>query len=62
LSINQLGVEELASHPYLSKTNARSIVQYREEHGHYKSAADLEKLYGLREEVKKNILPYLLFE
>jgi competence ComEA-like helix-hairpin-helix protein len=62
LLINQLGVAELAAHPYLSKTNARAIVQYREEHGPYQRASDLEKLYGLTDEVKKNILPYLVFE
>lgn len=62
LSINTLGVEELAAHPYLSWNNAKAIVGYREEHGPYQNAEDLGKLYGLTEKVKKNIVPYLVFE
>ncbi|MEL7222270.1 MAG: helix-hairpin-helix domain-containing protein, partial [Bacteroidota bacterium] len=62
LSINHLGVGELAAHPYLSQNNARAIVRYREEHGSYKNAEDLGKLYSLTEKVKKNIVPYLSFD
>ena len=62
LKINTATVEELATHPYLRFSDARMIVNYREEHGAYTGAADLDKLYGLEESTKKKIAPYLSFE
>lgn len=62
LKINTATVEELAAHPYLRFNDARMIVNYREEHGPYANAADLDKLYGLEEKTKQSILPYLSFE
>lgn len=62
LKINTATVEELATHPYLRFSDARMIVNYREEHGPYSNSADLDKLYGLEESTKKKIAPYLSFE
>lgn len=62
LKINSATVEELATHPYLRFNDARMIVNYREEHGAYTNAADLDKLYGLEESTKQKIKPYLSFE
>lgn len=62
LKINTATVEELATHPYLRFSDARMIVNYREEHGAYTSAADLDKLYGLEESTKQKVRPYLSFE
>lgn len=62
LAINQATVEELAAHPYLRFSDARLLVNYREEHGPYSGAADLDKLYGLEEKTKVKLLPYLSFK
>ncbi|MGH1435284.1 MAG: helix-hairpin-helix domain-containing protein [Lewinella sp.] len=62
LKINTATVEELATHPYLRFSDARMIVSYREEHGAYAATADLDKLYGLEEQTKQKIKPYLSFE
>ena len=62
LKINTATVEELATHPYLRFSDARMIVNYREEHEPYSNSADLDKLYGLEESTKKKIAPYLSFE
>lgn len=62
IPINRVSVEELAAHPYINKTNARLIIQYRQQHGSYATAADLDKLYGLDAAAKAKIIPYLSFD
>ena len=49
LSINQVGEEELAGHPYISWQQARLIIAYRNQHGDYLSGQDLLKVYAVEE-------------
>lgn len=62
LAINEITIDDLAAHPYIRFSDARLLVNYREEHGRYTSPADLNKLYGLEESTKQKILPYISFE
>ncbi|MFD1769046.1 helix-hairpin-helix domain-containing protein [Sphingobacterium suaedae] len=62
MNINTLTEEELASHPYISKKIARILVRYREQHGGFRSIADLRLIYALDVEFLHKIEPYLQFD
>lgn len=59
LRINSCTEEELRSHPYLNRNQARLIVAYRNQHGDFLGRDDLEKVYGMDEFTLKRILPYI---
>ncbi|MBD1431668.1 helix-hairpin-helix domain-containing protein [Sphingobacterium sp. DN00404] len=61
LAINQLSVDKLAQHPYISRKEATHIVRYREQHGAFGSLADLEEMYALNDDFLRKIAPYLDF-
>lgn len=48
LGINTSSKELLASHPYIGKKNATLIVNYRLQHGSFKSVDDLKEIQALR--------------
>lgn len=62
LQVNKATEKELATHPYLSKTIAKSIVTYRFQHGKFSSPSDLEKVQTLDMRTIQKIAPYLSFE
>lgn len=59
--VNDLSVEQLAQHPYISRKEATHIVRYREQHGAFNSLADLEKVYALNSDFLRKIAPYFGF-
>ncbi len=59
LDINTAGEKDLAAHPYLTGSEARSIVAYRFQHGEFKALDDLRKIQVLKEETLMRIFPYL---
>ncbi|HEY6161551.1 MAG TPA: helix-hairpin-helix domain-containing protein [Bacteroidia bacterium] len=59
LNVNTGSVEELKKHPYIKYNLANLIVNYRKQHGPYKSLYDLRKLDIVTEEVYRKIVPYL---
>ena len=62
LSVNRLDAEALARHPYLDRRTAAILVRYRDQHGPFLSAADLENVRALSAEVRAKLLPYLNFD
>lgn len=62
LSINKAREEEIAIHPYLSKSAAKAITAYRFQHGRFQSIADLEKVQSLDLKTIHKIEPYLEFQ
>ncbi len=62
LAINELEVQELATHPYISYGEAKVLVAYRNQHGKYQSADDLKKIKIFKDEWIAKISPYLAFE
>ncbi len=44
IDINKAGVEELATLRMVGKTRAQDIVNYRNQHGPFKSCDDLKKI------------------
>lgn len=61
IPINTGDVEALAAHKYIRWKDARLIVAYRDQHGSYQSAEDLQKLHGLEKDRVELITPYLVF-
>jgi len=62
LSINTFREDEIAIHPYLSKSAAKAIAAYRFQHGRFQSIADLEKVQSLDRKTIYKIAPYLEFQ
>lgn len=60
VAINSAGVEELKKHPYF-RDIAVPVISYRDQHGAYRSPADLENIDVITAEMLKKIAPYLDF-
>ncbi|MCJ0742757.1 ComEA family DNA-binding protein [Pedobacter montanisoli] len=61
LNINAVQYDELKNHPYLTGKQANALIQYRKQHGNYKSVEDLNKVLILSPEIIQKISPYLEF-
>lgn len=63
LQVNRASLEELKAHPYLNKTQATILFNYRKQHGTF---SDFEKMKNIRAGFKetdwKRLEPYLSFE
>jgi competence protein ComEA len=59
ININTATLEELKAHPYIRYHLANAIVEYRKQHGAYKSTDDLLKIMIMSAEQLKKMLPYL---
>lgn len=62
ININRIDANSLAKHPYLSRKNAKLIVNYRDQHGNYIAIEDLIKVGTLSDITIAKIAPYLMFE
>ncbi len=62
IDINTVEFEGLKRHPYLKFKEMNAIIQYRKQHGSYKSIADLNKILILKPETIQRIAPYLDFK
>ncbi len=60
ININEVSIEELKLHPYF-KNVAMPIINYREQHGEYKSPEDLKNVDVVTKDVFDKISPYLKF-
>ncbi|QSE98846.1 ComEA family DNA-binding protein [Fulvivirga lutea] len=61
LNINQLDENTLKKHPYFSWKEANAIINYRYQHGEFKSAEDLRKIHLLDSSKISRLLPYITF-
>ena len=61
IDINKADFDDLKRNPYLSFKQMNAIIQYRKQHGNFKSAADLKNIVILNEEVIQKLLPYITF-
>lgn len=59
LNLNQATEEELDSHPYLTKKEAKAIIAYRFQHGPFSSVDELQKIQLLTTETIEKIKPYV---
>ena len=59
LQVNTASLEELSQHPYLRWQLANAIVRYRQQHGPFQSAADLQKVILITPLLITKIAPYI---
>lgn len=59
LMINEITIDSLAVHPYISYSEARAIVQYRAQHGPFKSPEDLLQVAVISKDWLRKVRPYL---
>ena len=62
ININSATVEDMKKHPYIKYNLANLIVNYRKQHGNYKSVEDIKKLDLVTEELYLKLAPYLTIE
>jgi competence ComEA-like helix-hairpin-helix protein len=60
MNINTAEISELRIHPYFKWNLANAIVNYRKQHGNYKSVEDLRKIDIITDDVFNKISPYLI--
>lgn len=61
ININTATADELKTHPYIRWQLAKTIIAYRNEHGHFYQPGDLKKVITVTDEIFKKIEPYLEF-
>lgn len=59
ININKAGVQELEGLPGIGNSIARSIVEYRNENGAFKSKEDIQNVTGIGEQKYKKIQKYI---
>ncbi len=59
ININTATADELKVHPYIRWQLAKVIIEYKIQHGNYKSLDDLKKIMIIDEETYNKIAPYL---
>ena len=62
IPINTCTVEELAAHPYVRWKIAKPLIAYRQQHGPFRSVADIKGCAAVGEEVFRKLAPYLSVE
>ena len=62
ININTTNFSSLASHPYISKSVANSIIKYRNHHGNFTSLAELKLIPLIDEDLFRKIAFYLTIE
>lgn len=62
IKINSVGIEDLASHPYISYGEAKVLIAFRNQHGPFNSAGELLKVKIFKSEWAEKIKPYLDFD
>jgi len=62
ININEATLDVLKSHPYVKYAVANAIIQYRNEHGPFKTVSELQKLGAIDEGLFAKIAPYLTVE
>jgi competence protein ComEA len=59
ININTATKDEMKMHPYIKWNLANAIVEYRNQHGEYKTVEEIKKIMAVTEEVYNKASPYL---
>ena len=62
LDLNKVSLERLAQHPYIGYKLAKVMVNYRAQHGSFKSKSDLKKIILINEEIFRKIERYIFIQ
>ena len=61
IDVNTATFDDLKRYPYLTYKQINAILQYRKQHGDYKSIIDLKEVLVLDDDILRKIAPYLKF-
>ncbi|RYY06981.1 MAG: hypothetical protein EOP43_04605 [Sphingobacteriaceae bacterium] len=61
ININTCGFDDLKRNPYLNFKQINAIIQYRKQHGDYKSNSDLKNIAILTDDAIRKIEPYFSY-
>lgn len=61
INVNLADFDQFKKQPYLSYKQINALIQYRNQHGNYKTIDDLKKIVVLNEEIIRKIEPYFTF-
>lgn len=59
MNLNTATKEELQAHPYIRWNIANAIINYRNQHGNYKSVEELQNIHLIDNDLFEKIAPYL---
>jgi competence ComEA-like helix-hairpin-helix protein len=59
INLNSATIEELKSHPYIRYQLANALVQYKLQHGDYKTVEDIKRIMIVTDELFNKVSPYL---
>ena len=62
VNINTADFKTLLRHPYLNKNQVKAIVNYRKQHGDFRSVSELRKIHLISSEDLEKLKSYLLVE
>jgi len=62
IDINKISFDQLRIFPYLGYKQVNAIIQYRTQHGNYRSMADMKNIAILDDGILRKIEPYLSFQ
>ena len=62
IDLNKVSLEKLGQHPYIGYKLAKVMVNYRAQHGPFKSKSDLKKIILINEEIFRKIERYILIQ
>jgi competence ComEA-like helix-hairpin-helix protein len=62
ININQANFEQLKIHPYIGYKLANAIINFRNQHGTFKSLEDIQKINLINDEIYNKISHYLVVE
>ena len=62
IPVNKVSAAELAAHPYISPTQAKRLVEYRKQHGPFRSLSDFSNIHTLDPIFIKKVAPYIRFD
>lgn len=62
IDINSAGLLDFEALPYIGMSKARDIINYREEHGAFRTLEDLTKIKGIGPATLEKIKPYLMIQ
>jgi competence protein ComEA len=62
IKINEVDFEGLRKFPYLTNKQTNAIIQYRRQHGDYRSITDMKNIVLLNEDILRKIEPYIVFK
>jgi competence ComEA-like helix-hairpin-helix protein len=62
IDLNQISLKELYKHYYFDYRTSKIIVNFRNNHGHFKEAKDLKKIHVLTDSIYNMIIPYCDFK